>query len=278
VVLVLAFGALVAATLPIAVGMLAITIALGVVATAAEYTTMSVFVLTITTMVGLGVGIDYSLLVVTRFREELNRGLTPSDAAIRTIHTAGSAVVTSGLTVVVGFAALFTTPLYETRSVAIGGLLVVGTAVLLAVTFLPAVLSILGRNIDRPRWLARVLAPIRPPDGAPGPGGWSQPGGHCVGFGVSAILTLPPRPSARPSRCQRFRRSRSASLWRSCGASARAAIHPARIELPGRIGRGGPAPERIESLTDSLRRSRVREVIVQHPPRLVDAPARDVLR
>src|SRR5439155_1706830 len=76
-VLIVAFGALVAASLPVLVGVLAITIALGLVAIAARYTPMSVFVLNITTMVGLGVGIDYSLLIVTRFREELNRGLSP---------------------------------------------------------------------------------------------------------------------------------------------------------------------------------------------------------
>ena len=98
----------------------------GVGSFAARYTPMSVFVLNITTMVGLGVGIDYSLLIVTRFREELNRGLSPVDAAIRTVETAGSAVVTSGLTVVVGFAALVTTPLSDTRSVGVGGLFVVG--------------------------------------------------------------------------------------------------------------------------------------------------------
>src|SRR5439155_950045 len=86
----------------------------------AALTPMSVFVLNITTMVGLGVGIDYSLLIVTRFREELNRGLSSADAAIRTVETAGSAVVTSGLTVVVGFAALVTTPLSDTRSVGVG--------------------------------------------------------------------------------------------------------------------------------------------------------------
>src|SRR3989441_6316934 len=106
VVLIVAFGALVAAMVPIVVGVLAITIALGLVTIAAKYLPMSVFVLNITTMVGLGVGIDYSLLVVTRFREELNRGLSPVDAAVRTVETAGSAVITSGLTVVVGFAAL----------------------------------------------------------------------------------------------------------------------------------------------------------------------------
>src|SRR5947199_232623 len=113
VVLVVAFGALVAAMLPVIVGVLAITIALGLVTVAAHYLPMSVFVLNITTMVGLGVGIDYSLLIVTRFREELNRGLSPVDAAVRTIETAGSAVVTSGITVVVGFAALVMTPLSE---------------------------------------------------------------------------------------------------------------------------------------------------------------------
>src|SRR3989441_658250 len=97
VVLIVAFGALVAAMVPIVVGVLAITIALGLVTIAARYVPMSVFVLNITTMVGLGVGIDYSLLVVTRFREELNRGLSPVDAAVRTVETAvaagGSAVV-----------------------------------------------------------------------------------------------------------------------------------------------------------------------------------------
>ena len=193
-VLVLAFGALVAATLPIIVGVLAITIALGIVAVAAQFQTMSVFVLNITTMVGLGVGIDYSLLIVTRFREELNRGLAPGDAAVRTIQTAGSAVVTSGLTVVVGFAALILTPLTETRSVGVGGLIVVAVAVLLATTFLPAALAILGRDIDRPRWLARMLAWIHTPQGWER---WARGLGHhpwraILGGGlVAALLTFP---------------------------------------------------------------------------------------
>src|SRR5260370_3057309 len=126
---------------------------------------MSVFVLNITTMVGLGVGIDYSLLIVTRFREERTRGLGPVAAAIRPVETAGSAVVASGVTVVVGFAALVFTPLFDTRSVGVGGLLVVPVAVLLATTFLPAALAILGRNIDRPKWLARPLARFHPPPG-----------------------------------------------------------------------------------------------------------------
>ncbi len=164
-VLVAAFGALVAAVLPVLIGILAITISLGLVTVAAQWTPMSVFVLNIVTMIGLGVGIDYSLLIVTRFREELNRGLSARDAAVRTIQTAGAAVLTSGLTVVVGFAALLTTPLSETRSVGVGGLIVVAVAVLLSVSLLPALLAVLGRHIDRPRWLARPLARVHAPTG-----------------------------------------------------------------------------------------------------------------
>ena len=156
--LILAFGALVAALLPIVVGVMAIAIALAAVGVMAQTMPMSVFVLNMISMIGLGVGIDYSLLVVTRFREEMGNGLGPSDAAVRTFQTAGHAVMTSGMTVVVGFAALLLTPLTETRSVGMAGLIVVAIAVLLSTTLLPAVLSILGRSIDRPRWLARRLA------------------------------------------------------------------------------------------------------------------------
>ena len=269
-VLVLAFGALVAATLPIIVGVLAITIALGIVAVAAQFQTMSVFVLNITTMVGLGVGIDYSLLIVTRFREELNRGLSPTDAAIRTIQTAGSAVVTSGLTVVVGFAALILTPLTETRSVGIGGLIVVAVAVLLATTFLPAALAILGRNIDRPKWLARPLAKIHAPAGWER---WARTLGHrpwraILGGGLAvAILTFPlfgikiglPARNWFPPDAES---GKGLATLRGMGASG--VIQPLRVvvQLPENesvlAGRRLPG---LKVLSDSLRRDpRVREV------------------
>jgi RND superfamily putative drug exporter len=156
-VLLLAFGALVAAMLPLLIGFMAIWTTLAIITVLAHFTPMSVFVLNMTSMLGLGVGIDYSLLIVTRFREELNKGLRRREAAFRALVTAGSAVVTSGLTVVVGFGALLLTPLTDTRSVGIGGLVVVGMAVLLSTTLLPALLAVLGRQIDRPRWLARRL-------------------------------------------------------------------------------------------------------------------------
>ncbi|MBL8985672.1 MAG: MMPL family transporter [Gemmatimonadetes bacterium] len=157
VILVLAFGALVAALLPLAIGVLAIAVSLTAIGLLATVMPMSVFVLNLTTMIGLGVGIDYSLLMVTRFREELARGSRRREAAERTLVTAGVAVFNSGLTVVVGFAALLLTPMVETRSVGIGGLVVVAVAVLLSVTLLPALLAALGRAIDRPRWLAKRL-------------------------------------------------------------------------------------------------------------------------
>ena len=164
-VLVLAFGALVAASLPLVIGVFAIVCALAMVYVAAQVHPMSVFVLNLISMIGLGVGIDYSLLVVTRFREELNRGQPVREATVRTIATAGRAVVTSGLTVVLGFAGLLVIPLPETRSIAFGGVFVVAAAVALSVTLLPAGLSLLGRAIDRPRWLARRLAWYHAPIG-----------------------------------------------------------------------------------------------------------------
>jgi putative drug exporter of the RND superfamily len=270
VVLVLAFGALVAATLPIIVGMLAITIALGIVAVAAQFQTMSVFVLNITTMVGLGVGIDYSLLIVTRFREELNRGLSPADAAIRTIQTAGSAVVTSGLTVVVGFAALILTPLVETRSVGIGGLIVVAVAVLLATTFLPAALAILGRNIDRPKWLARPLARIHTPQG------WerwarslaNRPWRAIVGGGLAiALLTFPltqikiglPVRNWFPPDAES---GQGLEALRDMGASG--VIQPLRVVVQFPNGESALSGRRLpglKALSDSIRKdARVREV------------------
>jgi len=270
VVLVLAFGALVAATLPIIIGVLAITIALGIVAIAAQFQTMSVFVLNITTMVGLGVGIDYSLLIVTRFREELNRGLSPVDAAVRTIETAGSAVVTSGLTVVVGFAALILTPLAETRSVGMGGLIVVAVAVLLATTFLPAALAILGRNIDRPKWLARPLAKIHTPSGWER---WARSLGHrpwraILGGGLAlAILTFPltqikiglPARNWFPPEAES---GQALAALREMGASG--VIQPLRLVVqlpPGESVLSGRRLPGLKALSDSLRKDpRVREV------------------
>jgi RND superfamily putative drug exporter len=270
VVLVLAFGALVAATLPLIVGVLVITIALGLVTLAARFQTMSVFVLNIATMVGLGVGIDYSLLIVTRFREELNRGLAPGDAAVRTIQTAGAAVVASGLTVVVGFGALVLTPLTETRSVGLGGLIVVAVAVLLATTLLPGLLAVLGRHIDRPRWLARPLARIHAPAGWER---WARWLGHrpwraiALGGAAAALLTLPltririglPARNWFPPQSES---GRGLAALRDMGVSGD--LQPTRVVVALPVGESALTARRLlglKALSDSLRRDpRVRDV------------------
>ncbi|MEO6056437.1 MAG: MMPL family transporter [Gemmatimonadales bacterium] len=158
VVLVLAFGALTAALLPVGIGVLGVAVALVTLGQLARVTPVSIVALTIVTMVGLGVGIDYSLLMVTRFREELAAGRDPVAAARRTLATAGRAVATSAATVMLGFGALLLTPLVETRSVGIAGIVVVAVMAALAVTLLPAALLLLGRRIDWPAWLAGRLA------------------------------------------------------------------------------------------------------------------------
>lgn len=159
--LVVAFGALVAAGLPLVVGLIAITVTMGAAALIGERMELSSFVQNIVPMLGLGVGIDYCLLMVSRFREELARGLPPGEAAVRTVATAGQAVAFSGGTVAIGLSALFVPDLLILRSVAIGGVLVTVVAVAAALTLLPAVLALLGGRIDAPRSLTRLIRPDR---------------------------------------------------------------------------------------------------------------------
>jgi RND superfamily putative drug exporter len=261
-VLVLAFGALVAAIAPLVIGVLAIIMALGLVQVAAGLYPMSVFVLTIVSMVGLGVGIDYSLLMVTRFREEMNRGRGPREAAERTIDTAGRAVVTSGLTVLFGFAALLTTPTTETRSVGLGGVFVVSAAVLLSVTLLPGVLSVVGRAIDRPKWLARRLAWYHAPTGWER---WARWLGHhpwralVLGGALIAVITWPlasikiglPREGWFPSNTESS--DAVASLDR---IGARGALQPVRVVVQAPEGDrviGSRHLRGLKRLSDSIR-------------------------
>jgi RND superfamily putative drug exporter len=196
VVLIVAFGGLVAAALPLLLGLLAITIALGAVSLLGSHVPVAVFVVPIVTMVGLGVGIDYSLLVVTRFREELRHGKAPPEAAAASVRTAGHAVLVSGLVVAIGFTTLLFTPSWETRSVGIGGLLVVGAATASATTLLPAVLALLGRRLDQPRAVAARLTRLH------GHSLWSRWGGAITrhrwialagGLALIAVLAWPAR-------------------------------------------------------------------------------------
>jgi len=152
--LVLVFGSLVGAAVPLAVGALSVAAVIGLLWLVAHILDMSIFVLNLTTMLGLGLAIDYSLFMTSRFREE-SPHRTLEDAIAMTVGTAGRAVFFSGLTVLIGLAGLALFDFMFLRSVGIAGALVVAVAVLGALTLLPAVLGIVGPHIDRGRLFRR---------------------------------------------------------------------------------------------------------------------------
>ncbi len=198
--LLLVFGSVVAAGVPLVVGGAAVAVSLAIVFLLASVMPMSVFVLNLATLLGLGLGVDYSLLMTSRFREELalrtGAGVAAADpgtaaiparpgpwhgatataaareptredveAAIRiTVATAGRAVFFSGVTVLLGLLGLILFEFMVLRSVGIAGALVVGIAVLSALTLLPAILAILGTRLDSLR--IRRVRPVASADGA----------------------------------------------------------------------------------------------------------------
>ncbi|HET9011906.1 MAG TPA: MMPL family transporter, partial [Gemmatimonadaceae bacterium] len=160
--LVVAFGTLAAAVLPLGAGLLAIGVSLGAAALAARHLQLSILLQNVVSMLGLGLGVDYALLTVSRFREALAAGLDAEQAAAEAADRAGHTVAVSGAAVAVGFAALLTVPLNELRSVAVGGLLVTLASVLVATTLLPGVLAWLGPRVDAGRLARRHRAASTP--------------------------------------------------------------------------------------------------------------------
>ncbi len=153
IILVLAFGALVAAGIPLIVGMVSITIAMAAVFVVTHFFDVSSFAQSVVTMLGLGAGIDYALLLVNRFREELSNGRDPRRAAANTSLTAGRAVAFSGLTVAIAMAALLVPDLLFVRSMGVAGVIVVILTVLSSITAVPAMLALLGDRVNSPRKL-----------------------------------------------------------------------------------------------------------------------------
>jgi len=149
--LLLAFGSLVAALIPLASGQLAIATTLAIAGFLALHFHLSILVQTLATMLGLGLGIDYSLLMVSRFREAISAGHNGLNASVIAAGRAGPTLLISAATVAIGFLALLTVPISEVRSIGVAGFLVAGMSVLLANTLVPAVLALLGRRIDAVR-------------------------------------------------------------------------------------------------------------------------------
>ncbi len=149
--LIIAFGAVAAALLPVLAGAVSISLALGGAVLLTNYWPLSLLLQNVVAMLGLGLGIDYALLVVGRFREGLLEGMSSGNAAKEAVRKAGHTIALSGASVAIAFSALLIVPVNEIRSIAVGGLLVISVAVLLATSLLPAILSLMGARINAGR-------------------------------------------------------------------------------------------------------------------------------
>jgi RND superfamily putative drug exporter len=160
-VLIVVFGSVVAAALPVIGGGLAVTVTLGVLYLLAQRFSLSIFTMNVASLLGLAVGIDYSLFIVGRFREELARGADVAQAIETTVAHAGRAIFFSGIAVMVGLSGLLMFSYMSLRSIGVGGAIVVAFSVLSALTLLPAVLGVLGPRVDALRLFGRRGAESR---------------------------------------------------------------------------------------------------------------------
>ncbi|MGB3682032.1 MAG: MMPL family transporter [Rubrobacteraceae bacterium] len=181
VILVIAFGTLVAAGIPVLIGGVSVLTALAALYFISGIYDMSVFVLSIATMLGLGLGIDYALFAVSRFREELE-SYSVSESVQNTVATAGRSIFFSGTAVLIGLSGLLFFPFMFMRSIGVAGVLVVFVSVFAALTLLPAVLSVLGHRVN--------ALSVRRSRGAPGASFWGRSAEVVMRFPVIVILLV----------------------------------------------------------------------------------------
>ncbi len=171
--LVFVFRGLVAASIPVAVGAISVSAALALLFFVAQVTDVSIFALNIVSFLGLGVAVDYSLLVVSRFREEINRH-PKKEAVAHTLATSGKTILFSGLTSMLGLSSLLLFDFMMLRSLGLGGVMVIMISLLVALTLLPAILAVVGdrvnalpvlpnRGVGRGLWRRLALGVMRRP-------------------------------------------------------------------------------------------------------------------
>lgn len=218
--LLVVFGSLVAACMPLIVGGLSIVGSLGVLSILAGFTQVNVFAHSVVTLLGLGLAIDYGLFMVSRFREELNRGggQDVRTAVRRATGTAGKTVVFSAAMVAVALSGLLVFPQAFLKSVAYGAISAVGLAAVLSVTMLPALFSLLGHNIDkfmvrRPRW-AGVTGVVARALGRARQGGQAgQRSASARGHGHSRSYTHSRTAAATPATASKGSKKLSETWW-----------------------------------------------------------------
>ena len=241
VVLVVVFGSLTAALLPLLAGIAAIPLALGAAALLVGLLPMSVLLVNVVSMIGLALSIDYALLLVDRFRRARARGCDVEAAAIEAAQRGGRTVATSGLAVAIGFAALLAVPMDELRSLAIGGVLATALAVLIATTLVPGLLRRLG---DRIQWGRLPRVPL----GSGSDRRWLRWGRFVAAHPVAVLLLAGLPVLALAGQAEHLRLELPRGEWLPAETSAGQAIHTLRA-----IGRSG--------LADQIR------IVVLAPPR-----------
>ncbi|NLG46226.1 MMPL family transporter [Gordonia sp. (in: high G+C Gram-positive bacteria)] len=192
--LIVVFGGVIAASLPVLIGVASIVGTLAFLRLVAGFTDVSIFALNLTTAMGLALAIDYTLLIVTRYREELERGLDRRSAIIRTMDTAGRTVLFSGITVGLSLAALAIFPMYFLRSFAYAGIGVVVVAVLAALVITPALLMLLGERIDALNvraWIRRRLGRPEPQPKSVEQTGWYRVAMTVLRRAVPVAIVVP---------------------------------------------------------------------------------------
>jgi putative drug exporter of the RND superfamily len=148
IILLFAFGGLVAAVIPLFIGIISVISTMGILYFTSSFLNLSIFVLNVVPMIGLALGIDFALLFINRFREELKTKNIEEAVAV-TVQTAGRSIIFSGLCVFLGLAGMLLINIDIFKTVAIGGMVVVILSVVTAITFLPSLLGIIGKNINK---------------------------------------------------------------------------------------------------------------------------------
>jgi len=214
--LLIIFGGLVAASLPLAIGGTAILGSFAMLHLLTLFTTVSIYSVNITTIIGLGLGIDYGLFMVVRFREELRRQPTTEAAVARTVATAGRTIAVSGVTVAVALTSLMLFPEVFLRSMGYGGVATVLVDMVAALTILPALLSVLGPRVNA----LRVRRSLRPPAAG-------APATEAHSAAAAATETGPTRAAAAAATARAtWTAAASHPVATHCGYPARTAGHP----------------------------------------------------
>jgi RND superfamily putative drug exporter len=165
--LILVFGSLIAALVPLAIGIFSIIETLAILRSLSTVTDVSIYAMNMTTALGLALAIDYSLFMVSRYREELAAGRDPHDAIVATVRTSGRTVLFSALTVGLSLSAMIVFPMYFLRSFAYAGLAVVALAAVASIVVLPACLALIGTRVNALDLRVALRRALRRPEPQP---------------------------------------------------------------------------------------------------------------